>query len=369
MPELANALGFAMIDNYDARMGGGREEVVLPGPMAGVNCETLPTRKGELPTHKGCMTPAEQAAADAQMRQEAVQKFLMWGRIIGATGEQQPGASASLSFGTPFLNGKGPQFSASYGGVQAGIDLWRGTSMFGGRDDAGLYVGYLNAYADVDQVYSSLKAGSVNMNAYSAGAYWTHFAPQGWWLDGVVQGTWFGDVKGYTNFTGMSVSGSGFAASLEGGYPFLLAPSWTLEPQAQLIYQYTQMDSGTDFAGHTSFGDTNDFRGRIGAKLAYTVLSGFSGPNGGLPMTLWGRVNLWHDFIGSAPSATFASLSGLNPVTLDGTLGGTWGQFDAGVDARVTQTVSVFGSAFYDHTVDGGSSWSAGGRIGVKVEF
>ncbi len=56
-------------------------------------------------------------------------------------------------------------------------------------------------------------------------------------------------------------------------------------------------------------------------------------------------------------------------MTLDGTLGGTYGQIDAGVDARLTKTLSVFGSAFYDHSIDGGSSWSAGGRIGVKVEF
>jgi outer membrane autotransporter protein len=31
MPELANQLGFAMIDNYDARMGGGREDYVTAG--------------------------------------------------------------------------------------------------------------------------------------------------------------------------------------------------------------------------------------------------------------------------------------------------------------------------------------------------
>jgi outer membrane autotransporter protein len=365
MPELANALGFAMIDNYDARMGGGREEVVLPGPMTGVNCETQ-----ALPTHKGCLSPEARAAADAQMRAEAVQKYLMWGRIIGATGEQEPGGSASLSFGTPFLNGKGPQFSASYGGVEAGIDLYRRINPDGSHDDAGLYVGYLNAHADVDQVYSSALAGTVNMNAYSLGAYWTHFGAPGWYVDAVLQGTWLGQVEGSTPLTGMSVSGSAFAASLEGGYPFHLAPSWTLEPQAQLIYQYVQLGSGADLFGQTSFGDTNDVRGRIGAKLSYALLNGFSGPNGAaLPVTLWGRVNLWHDFIGSAPSATFAALSGLNPVTLDGTLGGTWGQVDVGVDARVTNSVSVFGSAFYDHSIDGGSSWSAGGRIGVSVEF
>ena len=362
MPELANQLGFAMVDNFDARMGGGREAYVLPGPMAGVNCEHQ-----TLPTHKGCSTPAEIAAADAQMRLEAVQKYLMWARVIGETGEQEPGGGASVSFGTPFLNGKGPQYSASYGGFQAGMDLYRRINPDGSHDDAGLYVGYLNAHADVDQVYSSALAGTVNMNAYSLGAYWTHFGAPGWYVDAVLQGTWLGQVEGSTPLTGMSVNGSALAASLEAGYPFHFAGNWTIEPQGQLIYQYTELGSGNDLYGHTSFGDTNDVRGRIGAKLSYVVLNGASGA--GLPVTLWGRVNLFHDFLGSAPSASFSTLSGLYPVTLDGTLGGTYGQIDAGVDARMTKTVSVFGSAFYDHSIDGGSSWSAGGRIGVKVEF
>ena len=108
-------------------------------------------------------------------------------------------------------------------------------------------------------------------------------------------------------------------------------------------------------------------RGRIGAKLSYVVLNGADGT--GLPVTLWGRVNLFTTSSAARPSASFSTLSGLYPVTLDGTLGGTYGQIDAGVNARVTRTLSVFGSAFYDHSIDGGSSWGAGGRIGVKVEF
>ena len=73
------------------------------------------------------------------------------------------------------------------------------------------------------------------------------------------------------------------------------------------------------------------------------------------------------DFLSSAPSATFAGLNELNPVTLDGTLGGTWGEVDVGVDAPINKTLSLYGSAFYDDSIDGGQSWSAGGRIGIKL--
>ena len=41
-----------------------------------------------------------------------------------------------------------------------------------------------------------------------------------------------------------------------------------------------------------------------------------------------------------------------------------------GVDAPLTEAVSLYSSAFYDHSIEGGQSWSAGdGRIGIKVEF
>ena len=39
------------------------------------------------------------------------------------------------------------------------------------------------------------------------------------------------------------------------------------------------------------------------------------------------------------------------------------------MNARVTKTLSLTGSAFYDHSIDGGATWSLGGRIGLKLEF
>ena len=375
MPELANELGFAMIDNADARLGGGREEFRPPPPGFRAEiapCESLSEAVAQKAVQSGgeCATPSDRANPDALERadaRDAVRNNLMWGRVLGATGEQQPGGAASLSFATPFLNGKGPQYSASYGGFEAGVDLWRQTNRDGARDDLGVYIGYLTAFANVDQVYSSAKAGTVTMNAYSGGAYWTHFGPQGWYIDSALQGTWFGQAHGGTNVTGMTVSGSALTASVEAGDPLPVASSWTIEPQAQAIYQYAALGSGADRYGLTSFGATSDLRARVGAKASYAVPSGADGA--ALPVTFWGRVNVWHDFVASPPAATFATLSGLDPTTLTGALQGTWGEIDVGMSARLTKGLSLAGSAFYDHSIDGGATWSLGGRIGVKVEF
>jgi outer membrane autotransporter protein len=205
------------------------------------------------------------------------------------------------------------------------------------------------------------------MNAYSVGGYWTHFGPHGWYVDSALQGAWFGQSHGGTTATGMSVSGSALTASIETGDPFHIAPSWTIEPQAQMIYQYLAMGSGADAFGQTSFGATDDLRARLGAKASYVALNQANGSS--FPVTFWGRVNLWHDFVASPPSATFASLAGLNPTTLDGALQGTWGEIELGANARLNKSLSLYGSAFYDHSVDGGANWSVGGRIGVKLEF
>jgi outer membrane autotransporter protein len=127
------------------------------------------------------------------------------------------------------------------------------------------------------------------------------------------------------------------------------------------------MGSGADAFGQTSFGATDDLRARLGAKASYVALNQANGSS--FPVTFWGRVNLWHDFVASPPSATFASLAGLNPTTLDGALEGTWGEIELGANARLNKSLSLYGSAFYDHSVDGGANWSVGGRIGVKLEF
>jgi outer membrane autotransporter protein len=33
------------------------------------------------------------------------------------------------------------------------------------------------------------RTGTLNLNGYSGGGYWTYYGPGGWYLDAVVQGT------------------------------------------------------------------------------------------------------------------------------------------------------------------------------------
>ena len=63
----------------------------------------------------------------------------------------------------------------------------------GGDDFAGVYGAYGEGDGDVRH-FTGVKAGKDDFDACSIGAYWTHLTPTGWYVDGVVQGTWY-DMK------------------------------------------------------------------------------------------------------------------------------------------------------------------------------
>jgi outer membrane autotransporter protein len=370
MPELANQVGFAMIDSFDARMEGWRGSAAPDASPANAFACMAP---GDDPG-AGCQRLANETQAVSQARDnelEANRRSATWGRVFGAFGAQTPGHNSSMAADNDFLNGRGPQYSFSFGGLQTGMDLWRHDGADSSSDRAGLYTGYINASSHVSQVYTGVYAsnlaGTLTMSGYSVGAYWTHFGPAGWYVDSVLQGTWFDQVRGQTVNTGMGVGGLGLTASLAGGYPLHFADRWTLEPLAQLIYQHAKLASGADIYGDTSLGGTDDARGQIGAKLSYAALLGEGAS--ARPVTFSVRASLWHDFLVNAPSATFSTLTGSFPMTLNGTLGGTWGEVDARADVRIARNVSLFGAATYDHSVDNGASWSVSGRLGAQVQF
>jgi outer membrane autotransporter protein len=73
------------------------------------------------------------------------------------------------------------------GGFQGGLDLWRGSLLPGHRDAAGIYLAYGHADVGVNGLVTNPSAtgymlthtGTLNLDAYSAGGYWTHYGPSG----------------------------------------------------------------------------------------------------------------------------------------------------------------------------------------------
>lgn len=106
------------------------------------------------------------------------------------------------------------------------------------------------------------------MRAYGLGAYWTHFGPSGWYLDGVFQVNRFDVEAKPSNLPKLKTRGWGYTASLENGYPYEFDKNWYIEPQLQAIYSYVDLDSSDDAGAKIRFRDVDSLIGRAGVRIA-----------------------------------------------------------------------------------------------------
>ena len=91
------------------------------------------------------------------------------------------------------IYGGGPAFDYDFGALQTGLDLYRNEYENGQRDNAGLYLAVGQGSAEVEHnlLGRTFKGGEDDFDAVSVGGYWTRFGENNWYLDGVVQGTWY----------------------------------------------------------------------------------------------------------------------------------------------------------------------------------
>ncbi|WP_349531106.1 autotransporter outer membrane beta-barrel domain-containing protein [Bradyrhizobium sp. NAS80.1] len=231
---IAQQLGRGMLGTHDERMGALYYQ-------AGVPCQ--PAQQPVYTKAPPLYTKAPPTDCGPEGWRPAV-----WGRAFGQQIDNHYQAFAD------------PRADGRLAGFQVGFDVLRSDSLISGHKDyGGLYFAYGNANVDVTGLVTNPSAtayvlqhtGGLNLNAYSGGAYWTHYGPQGWYLDLVLQGTSYGGSAS-TEFARLDTTGSGFISSLEGGYPIalpMLGPGFVLEPQAQVLWQWVSFDSGFDGLG------------------------------------------------------------------------------------------------------------------------
>jgi outer membrane autotransporter protein len=249
-------------------------------------------------------------------------------------------------------------------GLQAGFDILRTNPYAGGhRDHAGVYVAYTDYNSPKVSGFAlgqqGLRVGRLLMSGPAVGAYWTHFGPSGWYADAVFQANWF-EVKARSDFgTGLSTNGTGYAASLEVGYPNRFGGNWQIEPQAQVIWQSVSVDHSRDVLSSVDWDEDDAVTGRLGARLQYT---------GRDERTVWqpyAKVNLWHTFSGTDR----ISFGGGAPI--EHRFGDTALEVGAGVTARISRTTSLYAHADYRVSAGGGRSEQSAtqGAIGIRVNW
>ena len=245
-----------------------------------------------------------------------------------------------------------PRARGDLNGLQVGADLWQGELIDGHSDRFGGYLAHSNADVRVRGLVTNEEAtnyvmqgtGSVNLQANSAGVYWTHYGSNNWYLDGVLQASTYRGTAS-TGVARLDTNGVGFMGSLEFGYPFSvpqLGASFVLEPQVQAVWQNVRFGEQRDVEGSVALGNTNGTSGRIGLRGKWSV-----GSKGGSYWEPYVAVNYWRDW-GARSTAVYDNkdsvplLQAANRVEASG-----------GVTARISANLSAYGSLGYQFGTGG----------------
>lgn len=277
-----------------------------------------------------------------------------WGRMISFSGRRDGTSNG--------IYGDGPNYTYNFFGLQAGLDLLRRQRDDDHLDFAGLHLAAGSAIAKPYH-YNDSSAGRDKLDGYTIGGYWTHFGPSDWYLDGVLNATYY-KLKAEPNreLSNMRTDGLGWSASLEGGYPFHFDNRWVLEPQAQIVYQTIDLDDADDEFARVRFDDVRSLATRLGARAAKT----WDGDDPqALPFTAWARISAWHESYGE-PRTEFSSARGFVPFSAN--LDEDWWEFKVGMSGEGVRNLFGYVNFGYERSFDG-DRWAWDGRIGIRKNW
>jgi outer membrane autotransporter protein len=271
-----------------------------------------------------------------------------WARAWGAYSNIAQGGAIS------------PSFDGSVWGMQIGQDLYASAATSGARDHFGFVLGFSRAVGDVNGLalgQPDYGVGSLQINAYSLGAYWTHIGAGGWYTDAVAMGSAL-TVRTQSNDAvggvAASTHGNAFTGSVEAGLPLALAYGLTLEPQAQIVWQWLALDRFNDGVSDVTWNNGNTFLGRIGARLQYAFDAG------SVSWKPYVRLNVLRAF-GADDETTFSGAT-----TLGTPVGQTMGQIGLGLVAQITKRGNVFVTASWLTNLGGEHQRVIAGDAGVR---
>ena len=212
---------------------------VTPPPTPGaslVTGETVPLYRPEVATYSAVPPVLQHLAASTLgtfHERRGAQPFLQNGdAVLPASWSRLFGQSVESKWEGTVAQG----FDGNLFGFQIGQDLIGRESDDGHIDRAGIFISHARMNGDITGQaigWNDLAVGELDVHGTSVGGYWTHVAPNGWYVDGVLLGTWFGGETRSDAGEAIDVDGSGIAASVEAGYPIVVHDRWRLEPHAK----------------------------------------------------------------------------------------------------------------------------------------
>lgn len=255
-----------------------------------------------------------------------------------------------------------PEAARSTSLTDANVDSWKielgADQVLSERGDgASLVLGVLGSYGEANASVASLYGnGSIKTRSYSAGATLSWFGPQGFYVDGRVQVTWF-DSKLTSAVLGKLAEdnkGTGQAYSIEVGKRAPIGGSLSVTPQIQTIYSTVGFDR---------FTDPND--AAVSSKLGDSLKTrwGISLDRQDSRSHVYGVVNLSYEWL----DGTITGVSG-TPIARENHR--LWGELGLGGSLTLGSRVTLYSEVSADTAInDFGKSYTLKGVAGLRMAF
>ena len=261
------------------------------------------------------------------------------------------------------------QYEGNLYGVQIGHDFKINKDKNGNDHLLGGYISYNRANTDFFDEYraengkisDSKYTGKGKSESISLGITKTKYTPKGSYYDLVGQVSYLQNKYNSRDDYSAKQNGFGLLLSGEAGKSFSFSKNgnWSVEPQAQLIYQYLNTKSFNDGLRNVDQDNRNGLRGRAGVRLAYNGDNGNSRTN-----SYYAVANVWHDF--TKYDSKYTNI-GSDKITEK--LGTTWGEIGLGAQAPLGQKSNLYVDTRYEHSFNNSNRSGYKGTIGFKHTF
>ncbi|BBM50521.1 autotransporter outer membrane beta-barrel domain-containing protein [Leptotrichia wadei] len=261
------------------------------------------------------------------------------------------------------------QYEGNLYGVQIGHDFKINKDKNGNDHLLGGYISYNRANTDFFDEYraengkisDSKYTGKGKSESISLGITKTKYTPKDSYYDLVGQVSYLQNKYNSRDDYSAKQNGFGLLLSGEAGKSFNISKNgnWSVEPQAQLIYQYLNTKSFNDGLRNVNQDNRNGLRGRAGVRLAYNGDNGNSRTN-----SYYAVANVWHDF--TKYDSKYTNI-GSDKITEK--LGTTWGEIGLGAQAPLGQKSNLYVDTRYEHSFNNSNRSGYKGTIGFKHTF
>ena len=276
-----------------------------------------------------------------------------WGRVIGKSAELKTEDRS-----------RGPGLEGRTFAIQLGRDVIRHQSDDGAQTFFGPFTTFGQASGNTFSSNGSFRTGNTLLQGFSLGLNATHIGAQGWYVDGVLQGTRFTGLR-VNSVLGPSINttGWGLTASVETGWRFGLTERVSLTPQAQVIYNNSQFNDTADIYAPVGIANDASTIGRIGVKLAYD-----STQQEGPRTQAWLRLSGLSALSGRNPQVSFKNPYGSDSVSFSAQTPANWLSLDAGLNVHVSTNTQLSFNLGYDTSVTGAYN-GVFGQLSLQVAF